>query len=84
MDERDPDDRLPVIELLVYVPSSFLMAWFLAGFSLWQLLELIPQVAFTGRWLVGTIAGAWLIRQIVRQLNRQHDPRHRIGRRGGP
>ena len=74
MDERTPADGLSVLELLVYVSTSFLSAWFLAGLSLWQLLEFVGPAAFAGRWIIGPIAGAWLIRLIIRQINRRHDP----------
>jgi hypothetical protein len=70
------DDRLPIIELVVYVSSSFLMAWFLAGLSLSQfleLLELLAPLAFAGKWFIGAAAGAWFIHLIVRWVNRHRE-----------
>ena len=72
-DPTSADDRLPIIETVVYVFSSFTMAWFFAGLTLQQLLgllELIAPVTSVGRWFIGAALGAWLVRLIVRWINR--------------
>jgi membrane protein implicated in regulation of membrane protease activity len=80
MDERTPDDRTAIYELLLFVPASFLTAWFLAGFSIGELWQLVAPVVFSVWFVVSVPAGAWFIRVVVRQINRQDD--RRLGRRG--
>jgi hypothetical protein len=75
MDERTPSDRLPIIESLVYVASSFLTAWFCAGFSLGELIEILAYIGFAGRFVIGVPAGACLIWWIVRCVNHRDDTR---------
>jgi hypothetical protein len=75
MDEPRLSDRLAVSEFLVYVITSFLSAWFLAGLSLSQLLEIISAISPGVRFVFAIASGAWLIRVIVRQINRRADPR---------
>src|SRR5690349_5434875 len=69
-------DRLAVFEFLTYFASAFLTAWFVSGLSLWDLLELLGPAAIAGRYVFGLVAAAWVIRLIVRYVNRRDDPAH--------
>jgi len=75
MDERTPNDRTAIHELLLFVPASFLTAWFLAGFSIGELWQLVSPVVFSVGIIVAIPAGAWFIRAVVRQINRHSDSR---------
>jgi hypothetical protein len=75
MDDYNPDDRGPLPEILLFVPGSFLMAWFLAGFSLWDLCEIASRIAFRGWFVLGTIAGGVFAWVVVRIANWRDTPR---------
>jgi len=80
MENQNPTDGYAVLELLTFVPAAFLVAWFMAGFSIEQLCELVwsavllipPAVQFVG----GTIFGALFVWMLVRAINGKHGRRH--------
>ena len=75
MDDQNPDDGRPLLEVLLFVPSSFLMAWFLAGFSLWDLCEIAPRIVFRGSLVIGIMVGGLFVWMVVRLTNWRHTRR---------
>jgi hypothetical protein len=61
MDDRAPDDRMALLELLLFVPCSFLLAWFLAGFSLLQLWEIAAPIVLAGGYWVSIAAAVCFV-----------------------
>jgi hypothetical protein len=79
MHDQMPADRGPLFEVLLFVPSSFLMAWFLAGFSIRDLWEIAGPVVIRGWPVAGVIAGGlfvWIVVRIVNWHDTQRATRH--------
>jgi hypothetical protein len=79
MNHQNPDDRGPLCEVLLFVPSSFLLAWFLAGFSIWDLWEIAWPIVVRGWPVAGIIAGGLFVWIVVRIVN-WHDTARPPGR----
>jgi hypothetical protein len=75
MDDQTPADRGPLFEVLLFVPSSFLMAWFLAGFSIGDLWNIAGPIVIRGWPIAGVIAGGLFVWIVVRIVNRHGAPR---------